>query len=743
MRIRRTARAVDLRILFATAVGAACGSTDLPPCSVICGAGQICPGGSSCQADGFCHAHAGEASCSGAPDLSCVTQIAAGRRGTCAVRADGALFCWGANESFQAGSAAAGPVLTPGRVTGVDHVSQVAPGGFHACALDGAGQIWCWGAAGESAVPGAAENTAVPLPVPTERALKVVSGSSFSCALHAQDVSCWGQIGDEPLTSPESLGLPAIRLAAGHHHACVVEVDASVWCWGAGGSGQLGDGLGVDQPSPVQVVDLPPASEVAAGGRFSCALDGTGGVWCWGQGGTGAGDGSPALSPLAVAVPPAAGITAGARHACAWTAGGELWCWGMSAQGQTGMASPTSLPPTRVATYGRIDEVSAGGRHTCVRADGRVECFGSNDSGQLGDGGLTSRATPAPVQGVAAAVAVDLGSMYTIAETGGALLAFGRNLEDELMIETADAVGAPLPTPALLTSPSAGDYHACALLAGQAACWGYNGTSQLGAETPILRAQPEPVTHADEVAVGVSHSCARVDGTVSCWGDNSRGQLGRGMLGTEDASPAPVIDVADAVELALGSASTCVRRATGEVACWGYGEYGQLGADTVLDSPAPLDVVGITDAISLDAGAEHVCVAHADGGVSCWGNNDFGQLGVGDLDPRLVPERLALSGAQAVGLGDKHSCAILGDGVSCWGRGEQGQLGDGAWTSSSVPVTVSGLGAVDAVSGGWWHTCAIAGGVLTCWGGNDFGQLGDDSAPAGAGPRPPLLSCPR
>src|SRR5262245_53360188 len=125
-------------------MGAACGSVDLPRCSVACDDDQRCPGDMSCEPDGFCHEQVGEASCSSPPDLSCVSQIGAGRRGTCAVLADGALFCWGANETLQAGSPTPGPVVTPRRVSGVDHVVQVAPGGFHACALDSAGQVWCW-----------------------------------------------------------------------------------------------------------------------------------------------------------------------------------------------------------------------------------------------------------------------------------------------------------------------------------------------------------------------------------------------------------------------------------------------------------------------------------------------------------------------------------------------------------------------------------------------------------------------
>src|SRR5213079_3077997 len=77
-------------------------------------------------------------------------------------------------------------------------------------------------------------------------------------------------------------------------------------------------------------------------------------------------------------------------------------------------------------------------------------------------------------------------------------------------------------------------------------------------------------------------------------------------------------------------------------------------------------------------------------------------------------------------------CAILQDGtLRCWGRGEEGRLGNGTTTSSSTPVTVSGI-IPAAVGPGGEHTCALLqDGTVRCWGDNNFGQLGND-APRGS-----------
>ena len=48
-----------------------------------------------------------------------------------------------------------------------------------------------------------------------------------------------------------------------------------------------------------------------------------------------------------------------------------------------------------------VTAIAGGGFHTCAAsADGTVTCWGSNDSGQLGDGTTMNRGAPAPVEGV-------------------------------------------------------------------------------------------------------------------------------------------------------------------------------------------------------------------------------------------------------------------------------------------------------------------------------------------------------
>ena len=73
-------------------------------------------------------------------------------------------------------------------------------------------------------------------------------------------------------------------------------------------------------------------------------------------------------------------------------------------------------------------------------------------------------------------------------------------------------------------------------------------------------------------------------------------------------------------------------------------------------------------------------------------------------------------------------CVVVGGTVKCWGSNASGQLGNNSLTSSKVPVSVSALTGVKAISAGGSHSLArlFTGGVRS-WGANLSGQLGNGS----------------
>jgi alpha-tubulin suppressor-like RCC1 family protein len=220
---------------------------------------------------------------------------------------------------------------------------------------------------------------------------------------------------------------------------------------------------------------------------------------------------------------------------------------------------------------------------------------------------------------------------------------------------------------------------------------------------------------------------------VQCWGYNAYGQLGNGAT-TSSATPVTVAGLsAPATALAAGSYHTCALTGAGAVQCWGYNANGQLGRGNLINSIVPVTVTGLSGAATgLVAGAQHTCALTSTGAMQCWGNNANGQLGDGGTVRSTTPVTVTgLSGsATAPAAGSNHSCALTSTGaVQCWGYNASGQLGNGNTTSSTSPVTVTGLsGTVTTLAAGNAHTCALSSaGAVQCWGANNHGQLGNES----------------
>ena len=188
------------------------------------------------------------------------------------------------------------------------------------------------------------------------------------------------------------------------------------------------------------------------------------------------------------------------------------------------------------------------------------------------------------------------------------------------------------------------------------------------------------------------------------------------------------------VALALGSETSYVLFDNGKVEGWGA---------TVDSSAIPLKInLGKTNgtkntAQAVAAGGDHQCVIltngiHKHGPMKCWGENHSRELGVGDRDDRSLPTDVTILGsktAQAVVIGDQHTCAILNDDtVKCWGAEDRGQIG-GSASAFGPKVELGTKGdpldgaAATRIAVGIEHTCAVlSDGTVRCWGADDHGK---------------------
>jgi alpha-tubulin suppressor-like RCC1 family protein len=385
--------------------------------------------------------------------------------------------------------------------------------------------------------------------------------------------------------------------------------------------------------------------------------------------------------------PLAGTITAGDQHSCA-VISAAAHCWGFNGDGQLGYGNTLTVGDNETpGVAGAIDfgagrtvtAITAGSGHTCALLDdATAHCWGLGGNGRLGYGNTNSIGDDEPAN---SAGAINFGAGHTV------------------------------------KAISAGDSHTCAILDdGTVRCWGYAAAGQLGYGNTFDVSDPSTVgavalggVKATAITAGGSHTCALLeDATVRCWGYGPYGQLGNGdnvtagpgqnadtinNIGDNELPTAkPPVSLGlgrTATAISAGNAHTCALLNGGDVRCWGYNGYGQLGYgntsyigdDETPGSVGPVALGGVATAIT--AGGQHSCAVLAGGDVRCWGGASFGQPGYGnqtiigdDEDPDTVGPVQIGAPALAIDAGRLHTCVLLDTtGVRCWGYGAGGRLG--------------------------------------------------------------------
>lgn len=329
-------------------------------------------------------------------------------------------------------------------------------------------------------------------------------------------------------------------VAVGAFHSCALTSDGTAYCWGANGSGELGDGTTAAQATPVKAgTGEVKFISIGVGTSHTCGLATTGDIFCWGDNSLGA-LGSPNSGGVTNQLTPAlvagglsfTALAVGSNHSCAIATGGAAYCWGLNSSSQLGDGTVIARDvPTAVAGGKTFRSISAGDGHTCaVTLASAAYCWGNDTFGQIGDGSSGGpRSSPSAVAG---------GTAFTTITAGG--------------------------------------FHTCGSQAnGVTSCWGNNGFGQLGDGTTTNRAAPITVSGAhafSQLGGGVSATCAwsSLEGAF-CWGTNTSGQLGDGTT-TQRTLPTAVIRGAIQLRSASnGGGLSCGVATTLAVYCWGNG----------------------------------------------------------------------------------------------------------------------------------------------------------------------------
>lgn len=309
---------------------------------------------------------------------------------TVVLRSDGTVWGWGRNEFGDlALGTTASPKNTPVQARNISGVIAVAAGIEFSLALKSDGTVWGWGS-----------NTFGTLTQP-------FTGQD---AVHSKTL---------PIQLRDLNNIVAIGAAGSS--AAALRSDGTVWSWGMGSHGQLGDGSNVATYIPVMARNLTDVVAISVGYDHKVALKSDGALWAWGDRFI-CGTTSDSKVPVLIGgINDVVSIISGAFHAIAKKSDGTAWSWGIDSTYcvlGNAVCINKNTPTEVVAVRGAI-AFSAGDYHSiALKPDGTVWSWGWNAAGQLGDGTDIDKKTAVMASGLYGVTTMGAGDSHTIAVKG-------------------------------------------------------------------------------------------------------------------------------------------------------------------------------------------------------------------------------------------------------------------------------------------------------------------------------------
>jgi alpha-tubulin suppressor-like RCC1 family protein len=582
----------------------------------------------------------------------------------CVITEDSSLFCTGNNNFGQVGiSSNASMILEFKQVKAgfngeITQFRTVKTGVFHTCAIDINQKIWCWGyndylALGNNVIDSTCLNS-----VGYNCSNIPVSPIFLEFDFEAGEN---GEAGDEIH--------PNFTKIDTYFHTCAYDTENRVWCWGNGGSGQLGMvpefRTSGDWEEPCDIEDncLPVTMDstkmlnrdyqigsLHIGQNFSCFLENTGLPWCWGEESY-IGSIFEVLNDVVIDLDEypillkdrkskTYKMSAGVFHFSyipyekieetkiikdSYILGcidseENAWYYENDAP-MCPYDRENSFPYSKATNYTKLKDISSGRGFTCGITDAtpiQIKCIGMNEYGQLGNG-TTDDSTE---------------SFVEVPVLGAHKVVSGSN-------------------------------HTCALIP--------DATSIV----PVL------------------------DGTtlysIKCWGNNEYGQAG---FNPQDATflslPIPIMrDATDIfkeriIDITLGSYHTCVLTSAATTYCWGLNENNSLRIDPENEIVfEPKEVFGLPKFESVISGGYYTCGLDMIGVPWCWTGLYYDDE-VDDYDEDNLYQIATMNKFTKISGGYDHACGLdMRNDIYCWGENDAGQLGNGEIGSETdIPVKV-------------------------------------------------------
>jgi alpha-tubulin suppressor-like RCC1 family protein len=330
----------------------------------------------------------------------------------------------------------------------------------------------------------------------------------------------------------------AVAVAAGQFHSCALVSDGTVWCWGSGERGRLGNTASV----PREEFGIPRARR-----------------------------------PMQAAVAEARALFAGYANTCILRReDSALLCWGGNDFDQLGVTGVTYLLEPRVLFSGRsVTHASAGlGMICAVLETGAVECTGNDESYAIsGSRRLAEPAYPSRYRQVFAGTV----GVCAVSEDGEAYC-WGGNRYGELDVAAGQRIKRPFLRADSVTSIAIGRTFSCAVrLDKRVTCW---GRDHLGA--PLDTARSGVAQHVSAVALG----------TLASWVLTDDGKVRAFQPGRAIGSPGspPILPAPKAAALVAGFNHACLLVRDATIWCWGSNLDGEVGSGERSSSSSPVRV---------------------------------------------------------------------------------------------------------------------------------------------------------
>lgn len=302
-----------------------------------------------------------------------------------ALTSDGSLWTWGRNDNGQLGNGTFEDCNTPSEIMG-DVVSFSAGSGYSA-AVKKNGSLWTWGWNYDGRLgDGTTEDRSSPVKIMSGAASVTLESSCGAAIKTDGSLWLWGNSSfmeegtNVFYATPTKIMDNVASVSLAGSNIAVIKTDGSLWTWGNNAHGQLGDGTNTNRFEPVKIMDGVASVSLSCFGVTHCAAikkDGT--LWTWGSGEDGMlGDGSTANRSTPVKIMDGvASISLAPDHAAAIKTDGTLWAWGANNYGQLGNGMTTdSAVPVRVMD--NVSSVSFGyASSSATKTDGSLWTWGA------------------------------------------------------------------------------------------------------------------------------------------------------------------------------------------------------------------------------------------------------------------------------------------------------------------------------------------------------------------------------